>query len=115
MNENEDPRDWSKPSRAVVACDGDGNGCLLFFVGAHIESLRDEVGSRLDDLGLDDAPLGLSIWEGVMRGGERYSTPDGTDYADTYLEGKFRELTAEEWKAVMFKYAPWDSTLWLRP
>lgn len=52
--------DWSKPSRAVVASDGD-NGWVIWHVGVHIEfDISEGVGSRqLEDLGMADAPKGF--------------------------------------------------------
>ncbi len=57
--------DFSKPALAVVASDGRGNGAVLWTVGAHLNLEIEEMGlHRLDELWLDDAPLGISVWEG---------------------------------------------------
>lgn len=102
--------DWSKPSRAVVACDGDFHGCVLFTVGAHVNFEIKEVGLRgLDEIGLDDAPPGISIWEGITSGGG--IAYDG-DYLDTYLTGSFRAPTDEEWNAIRAGVCPWDDDQW---
>lgn len=55
-----------------------------------------EIGTvRLDDFGLDLAPEGLSIWEGVSvwRPGGYECPQDG----QTEFEGEFRRLNTEEW------------------
>lgn len=103
--------DWSKPSRAVVACDGHGNGCVLFTVGAHVNYEMRENGIRsLGDLGLDDAPEGLSIWEGKTK-----TSGVGEDI-ETWLEGEFRGPTPEEDAAIVSGRCPWNEDAWiLRP
>ena len=106
-----DKVDWSKPSLAVVACDGNGHGCVLWTAGPHVASLINEAGvSRLDELGLDDAPEGICVWEGVVRGTVHHGM-DGTEY-DSHLEGSFRDLTDEEWASVRKNECPWDETPW---
>lgn len=105
----DDVIDFSKPSIAVIASDGAGHGCVLWYAEhSAIDSMIEGVGAELEALGLDDAPAGITIWEGNMRGGERRSTPDGEDYSDTYLVGNFRALTSYEWGAMMENVAPWD-------
>ena len=104
--------DWTKPSLAVVACDGNGHGVVLWTAGPHIDSLISDAGvCNLADLGLDDAPVGISIWEGVVRG-SRHETMDGTEY-ETHTEGTFRAATADEWASIKKDECPWDPTLWL--
>lgn len=83
--------DVSERGRAVVACDGRGNGCVLHHRGGCLDSAIDEWGRSLSDLGLDDAPRGLSMWEGKMGlvdGDAR--EPDGA------LLGTFRPLSSAE-------------------
>ena len=96
--------DWSKPSRAVVASDGKGNGCVMHYVGAHLDQWRSDVGDSLKDLGLDEAPAGISIWEGKVHTTRGY---DG-DY-DAELVGEFRAPTEEEWDFINHDDCPWDS------
>lgn len=103
---------WDKPSLAVVACDGDGHGCVLHTVGPHVAFDMREIGRDLDDLGLDDAPAGISIWEGVTAGGGYAG--DG-DYHDTYLSGAFRAPTDDEWKAIREGRCPWNPDDWAVP
>lgn len=58
--------EWAAPSLAVVACRG-GRGVVLWYGrGPSLAFEIEEGGSLgLDDLGLDDAPDGISIWTGT--------------------------------------------------
>lgn len=97
--------DWKTPSRALVASDGKGNGCVLWTEGPHVQSMIDEAGvAALNDIGLDDAPKGLSIWEGVIRTSETH-TPDSKEY-DSWLSGDFRPLKAQEWATLQTIVGP---------
>lgn len=101
-----------KDSRALIASDGNGNGCVISYVGEGIHYMLSETSQRLDDIGLDDAPQGLRIWEGRARGGEVTHGLEGTDYGDVYLVGAFRELTSLEWDAVIKGRVPWHVEDW---
>ena len=108
--------DWSKPSLAVLAIGTVGEGCVLHTVGAHVACDIDQISSRLDELDFDPAPpadLGIVVWEGVTKGGgkDHYNG----DYYDTYLRGKYREPTPEEWEAIKKGKCPWDPTRWYDP
>jgi hypothetical protein len=111
--EDDDPPpklDWGKPSLAVIACRG-GAGVVLYSAGPHVESMIDGGGSRLlDDLGLDDAPDGISVWEGGIKS-VHINTPDAYEY-DAWLEGTFREPTGEEWQAICRGECPWPDENW---
>lgn len=73
----------------------------------------DEAGvGDLADLGLDDAPEGISVWEGSIRS-VHYHTPDMNEH-DWWLEGKFREPSNEEWEAIRKNECPWDKAAWVR-
>ena len=105
--------DWSKPSKAVVVV-GEAGGCVLFSAGPHLDSLMHDAGlSDLSDLGLDDAPDGISIWEGVVKG-RRYETVDGYEYESDTV-GSFRAPTDEEWASLRRNECPWDVTYWKKP
>jgi hypothetical protein len=92
-------------SIALIANNG-GKGCILTYSGPGIEACVDEGGSALlDDNGLDDAPDGLSIWEGYYCVTESH-TDCGHEY-DATLEGKFRPLTPTEWKLLAETGKPW--------
>lgn len=97
-----------RPSRAVVACDGKGNGCCVWFDGDGIENEIVECGlSWLDDLGLDDAPQGIWIWEG-----DYYWVPPGrgehpAEGGYTEPKGKFRLPDLDEWDAIRRGVSPW--------
>lgn len=101
--------DWSKPSLAVVASDGDGRGCVLWTAGPHVQSFLDEIGRGLDDIGLDDAPDGISVWEGKIK---TYHYYEG-DY-DADLTGKFREPSDEEWQSIQRGECPWNDEDWIK-
>lgn len=98
---------WDKTdSIALIACDGGGNGCVLAHDGAGIEAdFEHESSAALDNHGLDDAPEGLSIWEGRMDA-SKYWTDCGYEY-DASLEGTFRDLTPEEWELYRATGVPW--------
>lgn len=103
--------DWSKPSLAVIASDGNGYGCVIFTVGAHVEFELKEGGLRdLGDLGLDDAPRGISIWEGKTESHRDYEGD-----VDTWLKGTFREPTEQEWASISRGGCPWDWRAWFKP
>jgi hypothetical protein len=93
-------------SKAVVASDGLGNGCVIWYVGGALESEIEEAGlTDLSDLGLNDAPQGISVWEGVyiwLPGGHE-CPDDGT----TDPSGAFRPPTAEEWTLIQSGKNPW--------
>ena len=106
--------DWSKPSLAVVACDANGHGVVLWTAGPHVYSMINEAGvSDLDLLGLDDAPEGISIWEGTIKT-VHHHTPDMNEH-DSWLEGMFREPTDEEWDSIRKNECPWNDDDWRAP
>jgi hypothetical protein len=117
MNEEQvdvdDEREWDpkKPSRGVIACGNDA-GCVLYYVGAALANQFEDGLCQLDDLGLDDAPEGISIWEGRGRWNRGpWDCPDDGDYE---LVGKFRPPTADEWAAIQRGECPWPAADWQR-
>lgn len=95
-----EPVKWT-PSRVLVAA-GPHRGAVLEYEGSGISNEIDEAGLyELDELGLDDAPRGLSVWEGdyIWEDGwcEGHRSPEN---GQSHPEGKFRPLTAEEWATV---------------
>lgn len=102
---------WGKPSKAVIAMGPDGCGVVLSTAGPHVACDIEQISGDLGDLGLDDAPPGISIWEGKSEGGA-YDHYNG-DYADTYLVGTFREPTEEEWQAIRKGKCPWSDEEWI--
>ena len=95
-NESEEPC-W-----AIIA-HNIGQGCVLAYGGgATLRHEIEEVGCRaLDDLGLDDAPEGISVWEG------RYTTTGNSGHPGYYDEsmethpfGRFRALTDDDWRCL---------------
>ena len=112
--EDLDPRNWDKPSKAVVASDGMGNGCVLFHCGAHIDEEINSIGRALSSLGLDDCPDGVWVWEGVYRGITHPSTPNGPEEYDTECVGGFKEPDDMEWMKIRNNICPWDKDEWLK-
>lgn len=103
--------DWRKPSLAVVVSNGD-RIAVPWTAGVHVRFDLVEHGLGFEDLGLDDAPDGISIWEGVTKGGQYIG--DG-EYSDPYLDGTFRQPTDEEWAAIRAGRSPWNDDEWLVP
>ncbi len=96
------------PSKAVVAMGETGPGAVLWYVGDDLFNEIDEAGNKTpEDLGLGDAPEGISIWEGVyVWSPGTYEHPyDG----DSYPSGKFRAPTDDEWAAIRSGKSPWES------
>ena len=95
-----------KPSRIVIVSNG-RPGVALWWVGAGAWSEIEESGlSDAGGLGPDDAPSGISIWEG------NYRAVHGSDDYDVEPVGKFRAPTAEEWEAIGKGRCPWDPKDW---
>lgn len=92
-------------SIALIASNGN-HGCVMAHHGSGIEYEIEAIGDGpLEDFGLDDAPEGLSIWEGYLHAtGGRSMFED--DY-ETSLEGEFRDLTDEEWALLKETGVPW--------
>lgn len=83
--------------KLLIACDGEGNGVVLEYRGrgptTDIE--EDRLGpTDLGDMGLNDAPRGLSVFEAT-----RYADPEHG--GEGYMDGDFRPLTTAEWQAMM--------------
>jgi hypothetical protein len=106
--------DFDRINRAVVLCDGEGNGVVTWYVGGNLEVEIEGVGRQIADLGLDDAPEGVSIWEGrwcYQRTPESYV---GAEEWDAWPEGSFRDPTDEEWESIRAKECPWDDSMYHR-
>lgn len=96
----------TEPCRCVVANRDDGTGIVLWtnnYVMAEEVSCCSPV---LSDLGLDDAPVGISIWEGRVVSRQVGNPFDGYEY-DTELEGTFRRPNDHEWTSIMEGKSPW--------
>ncbi len=107
--EQRKPGDWNKnkPSLVMIANNDHGDGCILFYVGAHISNEIEAVGSsQLCDYGLDDAPHGISVWEGKYK-----YFGDGED-TEAKPDGVFRSPTFEEWAALIANVNPWHEEEW---
>ena len=104
--------DWERESKAVVASDGKGAGAVLWSIGVHVNFAIAELGFMdLGDLGLDDCPLGIHIWEGHSE------TRHSDDGEDDWLElvGKFRQPTLDEWEKIKNNTCPWPDNKPLHP
>jgi len=106
LYENYSARTYEENSKAVLASDG-YDGIVLFTVGFSLKHEMQETGVRsLSDLGLDDAPIGISVWEGKY-----LWTPGGYECpqdGSTHPVGKFRVPSKKEWKAIQKNVCPWD-------
>jgi hypothetical protein len=93
-------------SKAVIAANHKGFGCVVWYVGPGLINEIEEAGlQELGDLGLDDAPEGISVWEGIYvwsRG--PYECPEDGDSAPV---GAFRRPSDEEWIAIREGRNPW--------
>lgn len=85
----------------------DRTGIVLAFDGPNMNREIEASSCLLEDLGLDDAPEGLSIWEGrvIYSGGPGYF---GDDEGDVELRGTFRRMTSEEWRRLEMTGVPWE-------
>lgn len=91
-----------KQGIGLVVCDGQGVGAVVFSAGV-LKLECKQVGSALDDLGLDDAPLGVSVWEGTY-----HVINCGDGEFDAKADGTFRPATDEEWRtSAGFSKHPW--------
>lgn len=99
----------TKPGRAVVANDKTGNGIVLWAVGDVAQEVED-ISPMLQDVGLNDAPVGVSVWEGNVHWFQSgWETPEW----EAELKGVFRAPTEEEWGAIRRGLSPWDKNEWL--
>jgi len=104
--------DWNKPSLAGCAMSDSRSGIVLWGAGGDILEEIANVSAKLDDLGLDDCPEGIWIWEGKCVGQCYPSTPDHAEEWDSYPKGIFREPTEEEWTAICYNECPWNIENW---
>jgi hypothetical protein len=96
------------PALAVVACDGVGHGVVIWHLGLQHE-IEDGGLYELSDLGLDDAPQGISVWDGHIIWTRSSSTPDSPAEDDCELVGEFRDPTPEEWACIQCDHSPFES------
>jgi hypothetical protein len=106
MNESDEPKrgTWAgAASESIALCANvDGYGVVLKCAGETIRNEIGDMGPNLEDMQLDKAPNGLSIWEGEYQW--------CGDLEDGYTEstGKFRSLTPEEWERLAKTGVPWE-------
>jgi len=101
------PLTKSNECKAVIA-NGRGYGCVLWFSGDQLYFEIDGMGGHLSDLALDDAPEGISVWEGryVWYPGSYEHPTDGWSEP----VGVFRDPTPEEWAQITKNQSPWNYT-----
>lgn len=108
--------DGSKPSVALVACDGHGHGCLIWWAGGHLSLEVEEAGlTDLADLGLDDCPVGVWVWEGIYVYWPSVTCEGIDEGCDAESKGAFRAPTDEEWAAIRENRSPWNPDDWKLP
>jgi hypothetical protein len=96
-----------KGHKLLVAGDGKGNGVVIEYRGwGPTMDIREDGLTNLGDMGLADAPKGLSVFEASRYdGGGVYSKGRRTrrEYSEAggYMDGYFRDLTPAEWAAMM--------------
>jgi hypothetical protein len=102
---------WFKASLAVIA-NSNGHGTVLYTAGPALRFEMEEGSgcTRLDDLGMDDAPNGISVWEGFLE--YQPGTWECPEDGYNLLRGKYRDLTEAEWEAIKSKKCPWDDKEW---
>lgn len=105
--------DWSRPSLALVACDGHGQGCVIYTAGPHVRYMLDEIGPALDDIGLDDAPPGISVWKGKTLGTKSHDGESDVELVAVDENERFRAPTPNEWLAIEHGACPWNESQWL--
>lgn len=106
--------DASKASLGLVVSNGH-DGLLLYYVGGYLALEVEEYGfTQLDDLGLDDCPPGIWVWEGTYVWSSGYNHSMGIDEGgDASPVGKFRPPTEDEWLAIHSGKCPWNREEWL--
>jgi hypothetical protein len=105
--------DRSKATLAVVAA-AEGNGIVLWSVGAHIKMEQEEAGLYfLEDMDLVPPSDGIWIWEG--RGVWFPGTWEHPEDGEVALKGKWRRPTDEEWACIHRNECPWNDDEWLLP
>lgn len=98
-------RDPKAPNSIALIASVGGDGVILEWHGNDIYwEFEGEGCLRTDFHGMDDAPDGLSIWEGKMCCDQGYEDP----VPDCSLEGEYRDLTPEEWKLLQDTGVPWE-------
>lgn len=85
------------PAMAVAASDGQGRGVVVWHLG--MGGLIDAGLRELVDVGLDDCPLGVHVWEGALVWTHFPSTPNGPAEDDFELVGEWRTPTLSELSA----------------
>ncbi len=95
-----------EPSRLVIM-NWKGKGVAGFPSDVAMEQELSDVSPLLADLGLDDAPDGVSIWQGKVRW-YKCGYP-GEEEWNSELIGEFRRPTADEMAALAAGVWPWPN------
>lgn len=98
---------WNTTNRAVVLhidADPPIAPLALFVFGAVVEEEAAEYSSNLDEMGFENIPLGLLVWEGSWEP----DPPDHEGVSDsTHAIGTYRAPTEEELKDILAGRSPW--------
>ena len=84
--------DWINMDQAIISSDGKGNGVVLYCKGENIEK-ETAIWTDLSNLGLEEAPHGLSIWMGTF---EEESIEGESNTVIKVLKGTFRKLSIKQ-------------------
>ena len=103
MGAREKPGFWNPSVRAerslaVVACNGARQGAVLHYIGRGITMMIEGEGwCDLSDLGLDDCPKGVWVWDGRYVWSCSPATVSAPEEHSLEAVGVWRELTCLEW------------------
>lgn len=107
-----DPKDPETVNKAVIANGAHHTGCVLWWTGTQLHNEIHEAGlSDLSDLGIDDAPHGISVWEGYYSYTHDLSPEGVNEGGESIPHGEFRAPTAEEWAAIHENRTPWPEAI----
>lgn len=106
---------WDRPSFALVVNNGVREPLVVFAAGPHV---RYQIAVCKDEgvvkLGLEGAPGGLSVWEGVYKVPMVIDSGGGIAEGEPYPVGSFRSLTETEAINLRNGELPWNDNDWRR-
>jgi hypothetical protein len=100
------PEAWALDSMAVLSSDGN-DGIVMFTAGPHLALEIEDYGNcTLLELGFEDVPRGIWIWQGRIIWDKEGEPVDQI--------GHIREPLDSEWKAIRERRNPWNDADWGR-